>query len=308
MRFWFEHSSEVSLREQLVAQVTLGILSGELAPGERLPSIRLLARRFDLHANTVSAGYKQLEADGWVASRKGSGVFVRTTPPPATERGAAVNVLDRLVSNLFDATRRIGLPDAEVHERVRAFSQRVQIDKILLVEPDPELRRIVIAELAEHVTLPIEGCGLDQIASTAPGTSLAGALLVTLPSKLDRVKAGAPASRVEVLRVRSVPASLAEHLPPPSARAGVLVGIASRWPDFLRFARTMLVAAGVPPDALVVRDAREPLWRDGLAHTAAIVCDLVTANKLANPKTIVSRVLADNVPQELNALIGSRIS
>src|ERR1700679_2305254 len=101
MRFWFEHSSEVSLREQVVAQVTLGILSGELAArpplailsaelpaGERLPSIRELARRFGLHANTVSAGYRQLEAEGWVAPRKGSGVYVRATTPAAPHRTA----------------------------------------------------------------------------------------------------------------------------------------------------------------------------------------------------------------------------
>ena len=65
MRFWFEHSSSVSLREQVVAQITLGILSGDLAPGERLPSIRELSRRFDLHANTVSAGYRQLGFGLW---------------------------------------------------------------------------------------------------------------------------------------------------------------------------------------------------------------------------------------------------
>jgi DNA-binding transcriptional regulator YhcF (GntR family) len=49
------------VREQLATQIVLAIVSGELAPGQRLPSTRELARRFRLHPNTLSAGYKQLE-------------------------------------------------------------------------------------------------------------------------------------------------------------------------------------------------------------------------------------------------------
>jgi GntR family transcriptional regulator len=63
MRFWFIHSGEVTIREQIVTQIRLGILSAELSPGERLPSTRELARRFSLHANTVSAAYRQHDDD-----------------------------------------------------------------------------------------------------------------------------------------------------------------------------------------------------------------------------------------------------
>src|SRR3954464_9291333 len=76
MRFWLARNSEVPIREQLVTQVTLGILSGDLEPGRRLPSTRELARRFRVHANTVSAAYKQLEDEGLLESRHGSGVYV----------------------------------------------------------------------------------------------------------------------------------------------------------------------------------------------------------------------------------------
>ena len=74
MRLWFTPSSEVPIYRQLVTQVVLAILSGDLKPGERLPSTRELARRFALHPNTISAGYRQLERDGWAERRHGSGV------------------------------------------------------------------------------------------------------------------------------------------------------------------------------------------------------------------------------------------
>jgi GntR family transcriptional regulator len=43
----------------------LAILSGDLEPGEHLPSTRELARRFRVHPNTISAGYRQLVREGW---------------------------------------------------------------------------------------------------------------------------------------------------------------------------------------------------------------------------------------------------
>lgn len=56
MRLWFARDNGVTLREQLVTQVVLGILGRDLRPGQRLPSTREIARRFHLHPNTVNAG------------------------------------------------------------------------------------------------------------------------------------------------------------------------------------------------------------------------------------------------------------
>ena len=48
MRIWLSKSSEVPLREQLATQIILGIVSNDLKSGQKLPSTRELARRFDL--------------------------------------------------------------------------------------------------------------------------------------------------------------------------------------------------------------------------------------------------------------------
>src|ERR1700691_1549231 len=81
MRLWLKKTGEVSLREQLITQVTLAILCKELLPGQRLPSTRDLARRFTIHANTASAAYRELERQGWLEFRHGSGVYVRASQP-----------------------------------------------------------------------------------------------------------------------------------------------------------------------------------------------------------------------------------
>jgi GntR family transcriptional regulator len=80
----------------------------------------------------------------------------------------------------------------------------------------------------------------------------------------------------------------------------VLVGIASGWPEFLKLARTVLIAAGFHKDALLFRDARRPNWHRGLQQTAAVVCDSATAADL--PKTcraIIFPVLSDSSLAEL---------
>jgi len=65
MQLWFARGNAVTIREQLVTQIVLAILSDDLRAGQRLPSTRELARRFRLHPNTVSAGYRQLKREGW---------------------------------------------------------------------------------------------------------------------------------------------------------------------------------------------------------------------------------------------------
>jgi len=119
MQLWLAHGTEVTLREQLVTQVILGILCNDLRPGQRLPSTRELARRFRLHPNTVSAGYRQLERERWVEFRRGSGVYVRDTKSDVPLSPALA--LDQLIANLFRSARRLGAPLSTVRSRLRQW-------------------------------------------------------------------------------------------------------------------------------------------------------------------------------------------
>ncbi len=68
--------SPTPLAAQIVTQVTWLIACGDLPKGSRLPAIRALAASLDINFNTVRAAYKQLEADGLVATRQGRGTTV----------------------------------------------------------------------------------------------------------------------------------------------------------------------------------------------------------------------------------------
>jgi DNA-binding transcriptional regulator YhcF (GntR family) len=281
VQLWFAHGGEVSIREQLVTQVVLGILSDDLPSGQRLPSTRELARRFHLHPNTVSAGYRQLERERWVEFRHGSGVYVRETKPEAVLSAALA--LDQMIANLFRSARELGVPLAGVHSRIRQWLDMQPPDHFLLIEPDEELRRIVSTEMQLAVTFPIRSC--DSLDEDELGTATRGAIVVTLPSKARAVRqALRSGADLLTLQVRSVPSSLADWLPAPSS---TLVGIASRWDNFLQMARTFLIAAGFESDTLIFRDAKKPGWQRGLEQAAAVVCDSVTATNLSTIARII---------------------
>jgi DNA-binding transcriptional regulator YhcF (GntR family) len=271
MQLWFARGSEVSIREQLVTQVILGILSDDLAPGQRLPSTRELARRFKLHPNTVSAGYRQLQQERWVEFRRGSGVYIAAEKPEVPLSSAVA--LDQIIATLFRSARKSGVTLPALRSRLRQWLELQPPDHFLLIEPDEELRRIVASEIQQLAAWPVQGCDLADLPA-----ALDGAIALALPNRAVAVReALPPGSDLLTLEFRSVTASLAAYLPAPSA---ALVGIASRWPNFLKIARTMLIAVGFSPDALMVRDAAKPNWQRGLKQTAAVVCDSLTAAEL----------------------------
>lgn len=52
------------------------ILSGVLQPGQKLPSVRDLSGTLAINPNTIQRSYRQLEAEGWIATVPGKGCFV----------------------------------------------------------------------------------------------------------------------------------------------------------------------------------------------------------------------------------------
>jgi GntR family transcriptional regulator len=297
MRLWLNRTGEVSLREQLITQVVLGILCHELAPGQRLPSTRDLSRRFGIHANTASAAYRQLESEGWVELRHGSGVFVRTTRPESPLSPELA--IDQMIGDLAAKARKLSASDALLKSRLRRWLALEPPARWLVIEPDPELRRIVICEMEQALSLPILGCNPDQCRT--PGM-LEGSMPAVLPSKAAAVRQLLPAgTELVTLQIHPVAPELQSYLQRymPS-HSSDLIGIASRWSEFQRFAQTMLVAAGFSPQSLLVSDAAKPGWKRGLDSTVRVVCDAAIESELpTSARPIVFRLLGDSSIKDL---------
>lgn len=299
MRLWLNRTGDVSLREQLITQVVLGILSRELAPGQRLPSTRDLSRRFGIHANTASAAYRQLESEGWVETRHGSGVFVRTTRPEASM--SPEMAIDQMIGDVAAKARKLGASDALLKARLRRWLALEPPARWLVIEPDPELRRIVITEMEQALSLPVIGCSPEDCSKPS---LLEGSIPTVLPSKAAAVRKLLPAgNELTTLQVHPVTAELESYLKRyMPTHSTDLVGVASRRTDFQRIGQTMLVAAGLAPECLLVRDATRPGWKRGLEAAAAVVCDAAIAQELpASCHAIIFRLLGGPSIADLRA-------
>jgi DNA-binding transcriptional regulator YhcF (GntR family) len=101
--------SGIAPYEQVRVQLATRIGDGRLPAGTRLPTVRALAADLGLAVNTVARAYKELEADGLVATegRRGTRVTGRVSTPAAVRDAAAELALQarRAGLTLAEATR-----------------------------------------------------------------------------------------------------------------------------------------------------------------------------------------------------------
>ena len=77
--------SPIPLYVQIANRLRVAIATGEMKPGEALPSVRNLASSIRVNPATVVQAYRELEAAGVVESRQGAGTFVRELPETKRE-------------------------------------------------------------------------------------------------------------------------------------------------------------------------------------------------------------------------------
>ena len=315
MRFWFVHSGDVSLHDQIVTQVSLGILSGDLGAEERLPSIRAMAERFGIHPNTVTAAYRQLEKQNWVEFRRGSGVYVRDRAPREIAGIRPALHLDRLIANLIQAAKSADMSPAELRARILGQLDAAPAARLLLIESDVELRKIVMTELSEGLDLPpgftigftdLPRVG-DEQAIAKMIAQLPGSLVLVLPSKAEALRSVLPSDvAMMILQVRSTSALLTPLLPAPSYS---LMAVASSWAPFLSFARITLLGAGFKPEALLLRDASQFGWMSGVNQAAAVICDCNTADRLpASIPKIRFSIISEQSIAELQQMMRTSVA
>jgi len=291
MRFWVSKNGELPVREQLVRQVLLGILSEDLPAGHKLPSVRAVARRHRIHANTVSAAYHELLERGWLELRRGSGLYVR----PMNSSNAEQGELDGLLAVTLQEAKRRGYEPEEVLRRLDYMVRPLAYERIVIAEPDPAMREILVAELKDHLNLPVETMDI----SAAPTRSdLAHCLIVALPTRAANARHYLPrAIHCMALRLSSVNKALEAQTKPSSE---MVISIVSRSAEIRYWARAMLIAVGLDPECLCEIDATSEAWRDRLTAGTLVVTDIVSAGQLP-PGCLVKvfRVIAESSILEL---------
>ncbi len=106
------HSSE-PLYRQAVLEIKRLVVSKQLLPGDKLPSLRALAEQLQLNATTIRRIIDQLAQDGVVVQRHGSGVFIAGNEVPFSHEYVQKNTARQATVYLIEGLR-LGLDLADL--------------------------------------------------------------------------------------------------------------------------------------------------------------------------------------------------
>lgn len=109
--------SATPLYAQIAGRLRVAVASGELRPGEPLPSVRQLASRLRVNPATVVQAYRDLETEGFVEMRQGAGTFVKEVVPERRARERSKQAVD-LVRQMIAEAGRYGLTTRDLLQAV----------------------------------------------------------------------------------------------------------------------------------------------------------------------------------------------
>jgi GntR family transcriptional regulator len=228
---------------QLVTQLTLQILNGVLKPGDRLPSVRALARRLHIHHNTVSAAYSELAELRLVEVRRGSGVYVSRSTRPEDD----LLELDDIIRSFLETARKKGYSLQAIRGSVAKWLARQPPDHILIVEPAHDVQKILVHELGHQLDCGVSAATIEEVNSHPE--LLTGALTIATVFHASKIKRLLPADTLFVTINIQTGEEEAEHLK--RLPLGAIVGLVSIGPTVFEFAEVMI--ASLRGEELLVR-------------------------------------------------------
>ncbi len=187
------------LFHQVADRIVASVQGGYIVPGARLPGIRDLATRFAVHANTILAAMRELEAQGWVRSHPRSGFFISDPLPSSFQSRARQRNPDtdsgfELPTDLASITSstnvRMDLSDGVADARlapadalVRAYHRALNLKGTELLSAGDfkghhRLREALAAHLASQRAMAVDPGQILILRSTSMSISLVAQFLL----------------------------------------------------------------------------------------------------------------------------------
>lgn len=291
MKIWISKNAEVSVREQIVTQIKLGVATRDLLPGEKLPSTRELARRFGIHPNTVSAAYRELVDGAVIEFRKGSGLFIRershAEEPPVS--------IDGLMASFVAAASAAGFNRSEIKAAMEKWSGGDDLRKLLIVESDAGLRSIMEEEIGLRCAISTSSITLEEFLA---GRYDKSAIIAALFDEKDKMQTAlGPGQTAVFMEANSASNAMLGSERPDKAN---LIAVVSGWAQFIEFATVYLVAAKIDPEALIIRSTSDGNWKAGLEAAQIIICDSFAAKNFPSDRRVrIFRLIKDESMERL---------
>jgi GntR family transcriptional regulator len=109
--FRLNPSSGIPLYLQLMEQVKHAVETGALQEGDQLPAIRKVAEDLVMNPNTVVRAYRELEHEGVIELRHGSGAYIKES---AGTRAKVIHKAQAMVQSMLERLASLGLTEEEL--------------------------------------------------------------------------------------------------------------------------------------------------------------------------------------------------
>jgi GntR family transcriptional regulator len=109
---------------QLMEQIKHMIATGELQPGDQLPTVRQLAADLRVNFNTVARAYRLLDEESIISTQHGRGTFILEPPSEEKSRELRRKSLARLTHVYLNEAYNLDFSPDDVHE---VFEEKLQI-------------------------------------------------------------------------------------------------------------------------------------------------------------------------------------
>lgn len=109
--------SAVPIYEQIKDAIKMAIFSGKLKKNDKIISVRSLSTRYQINPLTILKAYNQLEQEGFLLSRRGSGYYVQDHPN--RYRAAKKALLKREMNDFFKKVAGLGFTPDDLQKELR---------------------------------------------------------------------------------------------------------------------------------------------------------------------------------------------
>lgn len=114
--------------EQIVFQVKGAVARGEARAGDKLPSVRELAREISVNPNTVVRSYQALEQEGVIIRKQGAGCFIKDSASTLSDEARnqqLLSLINRAVTEAF----HLGFTKSEIKQAMTEGLKQVRSSK-----------------------------------------------------------------------------------------------------------------------------------------------------------------------------------
>jgi len=301
MHIRIDKASDVTVCKQLSEQIVFLIATGRLKAGDALPSVRQIALRHKIHANTVSEAYKDLVQRHWLKRHRGKKMVVR----PFDELDHPIGDLDDLIDDTIRTALERGYTLQELRKRVRERLLIVPPDHVRSIEDEPGMRRLLRQELSDMLPLlTIEATSPDKLVGNQG--PVIGALVVTLPGRVWNLVAGTPSLLPRGHPLLAVePSGVDAHLDHIRRLAEAsVIGVASISQEFLRLARALLAPFVGSRHAMEEHLLNERETKD-LSGIDLVFCDTVARRSIRARRIVPYHLISSATAQNISYRIAS---